>query len=162
MKVIFLDIDGVLNCRTTKNPRDFPYFVDRRLVRRFKNLVRRTRAKVVLSSTWRIDPVGLYAARHYGIPVYSVCPDMPGKPRSAEIRAWLSKRRVSRFVVLDDEDDDLDDLPLFQPSSKTGLDAAVCRGVERYLAGRTDETMRAGVIKRLGENIEGFFKRDKS
>src|SRR5690242_4234043 len=87
MKVIFLDIDGVLNCRTTKNPRDFPYFIDRRLVRHFKNLVRRTLAKVVLSSSWRIDPVGLHAARHFGIPICNVCPDMPNKPRSAEIRA---------------------------------------------------------------------------
>jgi hypothetical protein len=162
MKVIFLDIDGVLNCEKTKNPRDFPYFVDRRLLIRFKNLVRRTRAKVVLSSSWRVDPVGLYAARFYGIPIFGVCPDMPSKPRSTEIRSWLSQRRVSRFVVIDDEDDDLDDLPLFQPSSKTGLNTAVCRGVERYLAGRTDETMRAGVVKRLGENIEGLFKRNKS
>ena len=140
----------------------FPYFVDRRLLRRFKALVDRTRAKVVLSSTWRVDPVGLYAARHYGIPFFDICPDMPKQPRSAEIRSWLSAKRVSRFVVIDDEDDDLDDLPLFQPSSKTGLNTAVCRGVEGYLAGKTDETMRANIMRRPGENIEGLFKRNKN
>jgi histidinol phosphatase-like enzyme len=28
MKIIFLDIDGVLNCDNTPNPRKFPYIVD--------------------------------------------------------------------------------------------------------------------------------------
>ena len=42
MKVIFLDIDGVLNSASTPNPRKFPYIVDDRLLARFKELVRRT------------------------------------------------------------------------------------------------------------------------
>jgi histidinol phosphatase-like enzyme len=32
MKVIFLDIDGVLNCDKTPNPRKFPYIVDKKLL----------------------------------------------------------------------------------------------------------------------------------
>jgi hypothetical protein len=98
MRVIFLDIDGVLNCSKTKNPRDFPYLIDRKLLKRFKALVRRTKARVVLSSTWRVDPIGLYAAKYYGVPFNDVCPDMPNRPRSDEIRSWLSHKRVSRFV----------------------------------------------------------------
>jgi len=43
--VIFLDIDGVLNCKKARNPRDLPYIVDPKLLRRFKSLLRRTRAK---------------------------------------------------------------------------------------------------------------------
>src|SRR5689334_14670437 len=70
MKVIFLDIDGVLNCSKTPNPRDFPYIVDKKLLARFKKLLERTGARVVLSSTWRCDPVGLFAAKHYGIPFF--------------------------------------------------------------------------------------------
>src|SRR5690348_10404441 len=65
MKVIFLDIDGVLNSASTPNPRKFPYIVDDRLLARFKELVRRTGATVVLSSTWRVDPVGRFAAKLY-------------------------------------------------------------------------------------------------
>lgn len=34
MKVIFLDIDGVLNCKKTPNPRKLPYIVDRTLLAR--------------------------------------------------------------------------------------------------------------------------------
>lgn len=48
MKIIFLDIDGVLNCDKTPNPRKFRYVVDKKLLRRFNELLERTKAKVVL------------------------------------------------------------------------------------------------------------------
>ena len=38
----------------------------------------------------------------------------------------------------------------------------IMQGVEKYLSGKTDETMRANAIVRLGENITALFKRDKS
>jgi hypothetical protein len=68
MRVIFLDIDGVLNCKRTPNPRKFPYIVDQKLLERFRGLVARADAAVVLSSTWRYDPAGLFSAKHWGIP----------------------------------------------------------------------------------------------
>ena len=76
MKVIFLDIDGVLNCSKTRNPRKLPYVVDKRLLALLKRMLKRTGAKIVLSSTWRIDPVGRFAAKHHGIPVYDYSPDI--------------------------------------------------------------------------------------
>ena len=82
MKVIFLDVDAVLNCDKTPNPRKFPYIVDRKLLARLQKLLDSTGAKVVLSSSWRCDPVGLLAARHYGVPVFDVCPDKPRSQRS--------------------------------------------------------------------------------
>src|SRR5712672_980854 len=104
MKVIFLDIDGVLNCKKTPNPRNFPYVVDRRLIARLKKLLRRTGAKVVLSSSWRFDPIGLFAAKHWGVPFMEICPDMPKRPRRDEILTWLRKHpRVSRYAVIDDD-----------------------------------------------------------
>ena len=51
MKVIFLDIDGVLNCKRTHNPRKFPYIVDQTLLARLLKLCETIDAKVVLSST---------------------------------------------------------------------------------------------------------------
>ena len=62
MKIIFLDIDGVLNCTRTPNPRKFPYIVDQGLLKRFLTLRERTGAEVVLASTWRYEPIGLLAA----------------------------------------------------------------------------------------------------
>jgi hypothetical protein len=163
MDIIFLDIDGVLNCKSTPNPRNFPYIVDPQLLANLKELLRRTGANVVLSSTWRTDPVGLFAAKHYGIPFIDVCPDMPEASRCEEMLRWLSAHQdVHRYVVIDDESDCLDDLPLFQPSDKTGLTMDIVEGVERYLKGETDETMRQPAIVRLGQNIHAMFKRDKS
>ena len=84
MKVIFLDIDGVLNCDKTPNPRDFPYIVDKKLLARFRKLLERTGAKVVLTSSWRCDPVGLFAAKHYGVPFIDICPDVHEHRRHAD------------------------------------------------------------------------------
>jgi hypothetical protein len=163
MKVIFLDIDGVLNCDKTPNPRKFPYIVDKKLLTRLKKLLDRTGAKVVLSSTWRCDPIGLFAAKYWGVPFIDVCPDKPRSPRCKEITSWLADHpQVTRFVVIDDEDDELDDLPLFQPSSKTGITQEISKGVQRYLEGQTEETIRDNPVIRIGQNIQSLFKRNKS
>jgi HAD domain in Swiss Army Knife RNA repair proteins len=162
-KVIFLDTDGVLNCNTTPNPRKFPYVIDGILLARFQELVRTTKAKVVLSSTWRVDPIGVLAARYFQVPFDDVCPDLPGSPRCEEIISWLREHPdVTRYVVLDDSDDCLDELPLFQPSSKTGLTPEIAKGIEDFLAGRSDRDMRLNAITRLGQNIHALFKREKS
>jgi len=51
-----------------------------------------------------------------------VVPDRPKKSRGNQIRAWLRKNpKVYRYAVINDDDDQLDDLPLFQPSDSTGL-----------------------------------------
>jgi hypothetical protein len=158
-KVIFLDIDGVLNCRSTPNPRKLPYVVDATLVQRFRSLVDRTGAAVVLSSTWRYDPAGLFAAQHHGIPFNDVIPDLPGRPRRDEVLAWLKTHAdVGRYAVIDDEDDELDDLPLFQPSPLTGLSDDIVAGVERYLRGETNGVMRASRLTRLWQNLEAMLR----
>src|SRR5205085_6023773 len=100
MKAIFLDIDGVLNCKRTRNPKDLPYIIDPILLRRFKMILRRTKAKVVLTSTWRYDPIGLYAARHYGLHLFGCTPDMPKRSRCKEIQQWLKAHpKFTRFAV---------------------------------------------------------------
>jgi len=163
MKVIFLDIDGVLNCKKTPNPRQLPYVVDPRLLRKLNRLLDRTGAKVVLTSSWRIDPAGVFAAKHWGVPFIDTAPDMPKSPRCREVLTWLKRHpKVTRYAVIDDEDDGLDELPLFQPSAATGLTTEIAKGVEKYLNGKTDRTMRANVVTRIGQNIHSFFKRDKS
>ncbi len=54
MKVIFLDVDGVLNNRHTRvTTSDGWCFVDDHLVTRLKRLLNLSGARLVLSSTWR-------------------------------------------------------------------------------------------------------------
>jgi HAD domain in Swiss Army Knife RNA repair proteins len=163
MKIIFLDIDGVLNCKGTRNPRKFPYVIDPVLLGRLNDLVEKTQSNIVLSSTWRLDPIGLLAASHWGLRLFDVCPDMPGSARRDEMLKWLSRHpETKRFAVIDDEDDELDDLPLFQPSAAEGLTDEIADGVAAYLEGRTDRIMRCNKFKRAVQNLRSLFNRDKS
>ena len=163
MKIIFLDIDGVLNSHATPNLRGFPYIVDPVLLARLRDVLHRTDAKTVLSSTWRVDPVGLLAAKYFDIPFDDVTPDQPASPRGAEITTWLKAHpEVTRYAVLDDSDDCLDELPLFQPNAKTGLDRSIADGLEAFLMGKSDKDMRQSAAVRFQQNIRAMFSRDKS
>jgi hypothetical protein len=127
--------------------------VDKKLVGRFKRVLARTKAKAVLTSTWRYDPAGLFSARRYGIPFIGCVPDLPHRPRRSEIRAWLKKHPgVRRYAVLDDDDDGLDAMPLFQPSAATGLTPDIAKGLADYLLTKTGRDMRRNVVLRIAEN----------
>jgi FMN phosphatase YigB (HAD superfamily) len=153
-KVVFFDIDGVLNTRHTPNPRKFPYIAEKKLVARFRQLLTKTRAKAVMISTWRYDPAGLFSARHHGIPFIGCTPDRPHKPRRDEILAWLKRHpEVTRYAVIDEEDDELGALPLFQPNPSEGLTSALAKNVTSYLLGHTNADMRRNAAVRLASNI---------
>jgi len=160
VKVIFLDIDGVLNSKKTPNPRELPYIVDRRLLRIFLRMVTRARAKVVLISDWRHDPAGLFSARYWGVRYVDIVPYLPKRSRGEQIFLWLRKHpNVKRYVVIDDDDDQLDNLPLFQPSASEGISAKIANGVVKYLQGKTDKDMRSGALVRTVENVRKRLKR---
>jgi hypothetical protein len=65
---------------------------------------------------------------------------------------------VTRYVIIDDEDDELDDLPLFQPSARTGLTEKIADGVTTYLSGKSDRDMRRSAIRRFFQNIHSLLK----
>jgi hypothetical protein len=68
---------------------------------------------------------------------------------------------VERFIVIDDEDDELDSLPLFQPLAKVGLDQDIVDGAAAYLSGETDRDMRRSVLVRVAENVSAIFRGHK-
>lgn len=116
MKVILLDIDGVLNEDSTPTrTKSRMIFVDEEKLLRLKRIVETTGAKIVLSSTWRYDRddpslsgdfLELREAFHaVGLDFYGFTPvDAIGIRRGMEIRAWLGLHpEVTKFVILDDE-----------------------------------------------------------
>lgn len=103
MKVLFLDIDGVLNRVGTKERFKGFRGLDKQLVDRF--LLWKTffqpDLKIVLSSTWRTD---IEFKQHVmeRIPIYDVTPNKGNK--SIEILEWLSNQKepIEKWAVLDD------------------------------------------------------------
>lgn len=118
MKVIFLDIDGVLNSRAYDRQRNWneQTDIDETRLPLVKEIVERTGAVIVLSSTWRehwnadprlCDGDGVYineTFKKFGLEIYDKTPDI-GRyaERYDEIKTWLSSQDgVTGFVIIDD------------------------------------------------------------
>ena len=86
-------------------------------------------------------------------------PICPSNPVVSKICLWLKKHpKVTRYAVIDDDDDELDDLPLFQPSAAKGLTPKIANGVTKYLQGKSNKDMRSGPIVRTMENVRKGLK----
>jgi hypothetical protein len=86
-------------------------------------------------------------------------PTCQKRPRRNEVLSWLKKHpTVKRYVVIDDEDDEPDELPLFQPSALTGLTEEIVNGIVHYLEGKTEEDMRCGRITRIFQNVHASLR----
>lgn len=111
MKVIFLDIDGVLNSDEyfdkieNKNIQGIQSEIDVEKIKLLKKAIDKTGAKVVLSSSWRYTRNAQYLRELLAsFEIYTdVTPFIQGK-RGLEIKQWLSDNKgVEDFVILDDE-----------------------------------------------------------
>ena len=106
--LLFLDVDGVLNCLDTLTLRrgnpalivtpDWPGPLARPLLARLKRVLDGTNALIVLSSTWREYALGLAALLHgfelIGIDhrrVVGSTPSLEGPRRAPEIMHWLEQ-----------------------------------------------------------------------
>lgn len=120
-KVIFLDIDGVLN--DDNNYSKDPVYVKEEYVRELAWLVYKTKASIILTSSWRYElargfrTIGIEQSepieillklfKKYNIEISGITPLYFNGPdgRPFEIRKWLAdKSQVKKFVILDDED----------------------------------------------------------
>lgn len=126
MKVIFLDVDGVLNDDYTadRSPAGF-IGIDDEMVANLERIVRKTGAKIVLSSSWRSswcpdDPDSWDPDAKYLVGKLAKCnlvmidkTPTHNNQRGAEIRMWLRDHPcVTHWVVLDDST-----FPDFEPQN---------------------------------------------
>ena len=120
MNIIFLDIDGVLNCTKFRKDRllsgDYSVAIEPRLLLLLKQLVVITNSSIVLISSWRkywipegcVDSAGQKiekALASTGLSILDKTPVLNNGSRSQEVERWLkTKGYVDRYVILDDSD----------------------------------------------------------
>lgn len=119
MKIIFLDIDGVLNSRIYDRKRNWKEQteLDETRLPLLKDIVDETGAKIVLSSTWKehwdkdpekCDKDGIYIVKtfaKFGLEIYDKTPDLGRNfDRPDEIITWLNatQEAIESFVIIDD------------------------------------------------------------
>lgn len=117
-KIIFADVDGVLNHEDTPDRCGMYIGIADEKVKLLKKIVDATDAKIVLSSTWRlgINNQGHRLEHHaeylkeklakYGLEIYDKTELLTrnGGCRGKEIHEWLTRHpEVDQWVVLDDE-----------------------------------------------------------
>ena len=116
MKVIFLDIDGVLNCQSSQSSCHGMMGIDDDKVKKLKEIVKATGAKIVLTSTWKTDWQKVYKEQQGYMANYLdkklkrqgliIMDKTKGTSvrRGQGICDWLNGRKIESFVILDDED----------------------------------------------------------
>lgn len=118
-KIIFLDVDGVLNSYRNvvadggfpfpkvhpraQEPRHAEENLDRLAVGMIRKLCIEFDAQIVLSSTWRMHVNAVEFGKRWDLPIID-CTDLQmSKPMS--IKRWLAENPdVKNYVVLDDDD----------------------------------------------------------
>ena len=118
-KIIFLDIDGVLNVI----PQGFDKYgskFHKHFENNLKYLVEKTEAKIVISSTWRMSGLiamqNMWLDRDLAGEVIDVTPtarymesyEIDGFERGYEIQHWLDRNPTKCYVIIDDDTDMLD------------------------------------------------------
>lgn len=147
MKVIFLDIDGVLNTIYTKERINGMIFVEDKYIKILKEICDKTGAKVVLSSSWRSgwydidngnnntrDAKDFIALRdkllEFGIELFDKTPDISAMKRGEEIKQWLEEHKdlnITNFVIFDD-------MAIVKPFNRYFIQTSFAEGMkEKYI-----------------------------
>ena len=125
-KYIFLDIDGVLNSEHTLNEscenmdQKIASIISDQLVKNLSYLVKKTDAKIILSSSWRVyfnentkKPINLFAMillaalNKHNLKLHDMTPFVKGQfsnERGLEIKTYVEKNNITDYVVIDDEE----------------------------------------------------------
>lgn len=107
-KVLFLDIDGVLNCHRTAIAFGGMFgtgVLDPIALRLVRGICKQAGASIVLSSSWRLHHNFKALGAELDLPMIDATPSMLG-PRGKEIAAWLAAHpEVTTYAIVDDDAD---------------------------------------------------------
>lgn len=165
VKILFLDIDGVVNSVVTAQRHRGVIGIDPYMAILVDRIVQATGCKIVLSSTWRLFENSREEVRQQVGEFIACTPSMPLMggaemcERGKEIKAWLEANptikcdtptscpqnsramcnghKIERFAILDDNSDMLPEQSenFFKTSWSTGLTQEIANEVIKYLNG---------------------------
>lgn len=106
MKILFLDIDGVVNKRENFNPaiKNNLYPLDSYCAFLVGRIQLSTGCAVVLSSAWRNHPEGVQNVSERVVELLDKTKYLSGT-RGDEIQEWLDRHEVEKYAILDDDSD---------------------------------------------------------
>lgn len=157
MKIVFLDVDGVLNRlgdmpnnRTTERSKHGFIGMEKRLCAIVNRIITETGCKIVLSSSWRDGggegtreveealgikffgetPTGFMGFR--GAQIQKFILDHSGSERYGW-RDKISPIRIEKYAIIDDESDMYAFQPLFKTDYRTGITDELADEIIKYL-----------------------------
>ena len=154
MRLIFLDIDGVLNCQLFYDEQLDGSYVEQNICKKrvgwLNDLCKDTGAKIVISSTWRMgrtidemrDILNEVGATFEIIGMTPILRN-EGCVRGNEIQQWIEKNDsitglpyydYSDYVIIDDDSDMLlwQKDNFFQTDSYSGLTPNTCYKIQKF------------------------------
>ena len=153
MKVIFLDIDGVLNstswfiseyylgCKASESIP--PIKINREKLGLLKYIIDKTDAKIVISSVWRYNRLISEFREIFeefgwkSAPVIDITPRFNEENRGREIDHWLRKHKVRNFAIIDDDSDMTEEQitngHFFQTDTREGLTYKTSQEIIEFL-----------------------------
>lgn len=147
LKIIFLDVDGVMNNPRTlerigepKGTKGGMLGMDPKLIAKIHEIIDRTKAKIVLSSTWRMGPWE-EEMKQFGFrteEIISVTGRDGDRIRGAEIDQWLESHKslnIKKYAIIDDDSDMLKKQMrmFFQTKWNTGITDKIKEKVIKFL-----------------------------
>lgn len=140
MKILFLDIDGVMNNARSSQTADRYLPIEPYAVLLLDRIIQATGCQVVLSSSWRhmLDWKDMMKRFMPSVEFLDKTPRVDGGFRGDEILKWIidfeeKNERVEVHAILDDNLDFHRDQPLFKTSWPTGLTEEIAQAVIAHL-----------------------------
>lgn len=144
IKVLFLDIDGVVNCQTTSQRHRGFIGIDPYMAFLVGNMVDKLGLKVVLSSTWRLSADGREEVKKQVCDFIDCTPRLTTVryqnnegyvPRGEEIKKWLDEHpEVEQYAILDDDNDMLPEQQpnFFKTTWQSGINEDIIKAVTEH------------------------------
>ena len=135
MKVLFLDIDGVVNNKRTDKKFRNLMAIDPAMAALIQRIVQNTGCEIILSSSWRLFQNGRDEIERKVCKFADITPILHA-PRGHEIKVWLTLHpEIEHYAILDDAESILPEqrANFFQTTWESGLTEDIALAVEKHL-----------------------------